>query len=80
MAKAPPRRVVIAFRVDDLEHARLDALRSTFEETTWREMFEWLFAQEDVMRVIRKRIVEGPEETPLLQPPRHDRLLDAPGS
>lgn len=79
MGRYPPRRHVIAFRVDDLEHARLDALRSTFSECTWRETFTWLFAQDTVVKLVHDRIVGGSPETELDPPPRHDRLFGAGG-
>jgi hypothetical protein len=55
-------RNVITYRVDDTEWIRLQGLKATFSENTWRSMFTWLFDQPEVRAVIQARL----EGTPVL--------------
>jgi hypothetical protein len=55
-------RNVVTFRVDDTEWIRLQGLKATFSENTWRSMFTWLFDQPEVRAVIQARL----EGTPVM--------------
>jgi len=47
---------VVAFRTTASEHRQLQALRSTFPDMGWGEMFRWLLEEPEVGRVIKKRL------------------------
>ena len=46
----------IAFRTSADSYRRLQALRSTFPEMGWGEMFRWLLEQEPVKDTIMRRV------------------------
>lgn len=47
---------VVAFRTTAAEHRKLQALRSTFPDMGWGEMFRWLLEHPDVERAIEMRL------------------------
>jgi hypothetical protein len=51
---------VIAFRTTAAEHRKLQALRSTFPDMGWGEMFRWLMDQPAVKEAIAVRLAEQP--------------------
>ena len=51
---------VIAFRTTAAEHRKLQALRSTFPEMGWGEMFRWLMEQPEVEDTVAERIATEP--------------------
>jgi hypothetical protein len=55
---------VIAFRTTAAEHRKLQALRSTFPEMGWGEMFRWLMEQPSVVEAVAERIAAEPAHTP----------------
>lgn len=56
MAREYPH--VISFRVTTSEGRKLQALRSTFPEQKWGELFRWLLEQPDVQNVIQQRFMD----------------------
>lgn len=55
---------VIAFRVTAGEGRRLQALRTTFPEQRWGDMFRWLLSDPRVDEVIRERLAEDQVDPP----------------
>ena len=60
VGRPPPRRNVISFRASDLERIRLEGLRATFPDPTYRSVFEWLLNEPAVIATIVTRMERAP--------------------
>ncbi len=46
----------VSFKLTDEQAQRAEALRSTFEDSTWAEVGRWLFSDPEVGELIAKRV------------------------